>query len=139
MMRKTFFNFKWIFFQGLFLLLIILGIVSWDTHELWVGLTAILIGAFLMLGYALVIPYRYRFDADGITVCYCFGIHTSIKWSEIKHIHITYDHVFPWRKEYRIGYFKTRFLFHSEAVIVKNRKTAAQINENWHKEFEIWL
>lgn len=134
MVKKYVFDFRWLLYQSVFLVLIFLGVALWDSAEWWFCLIPILIGAVLMIGYGFLFSYRYCFDSDGITLYYCFGIRTSVRWSEIKHIEIRHGRGLPWRDEYRIGYFKTRIPLHEEGSIVKNRKTTAQINMYYHKK-----
>lgn len=135
-MSKTVFNFRWLFMQTVYTLMILLGVSCWDPDDLWVSLIFIVIGAVLLIGFCVIFPYRYRFDPESVTLCYCFGMRTSILWREIKHIEIKHDFKMPWWDYYSIGYFKTKFPLHSEGEIVKNRKTTALIKKYYRKKID---
>lgn len=135
-MSKTVWNGRWIFMMILFTSLIALGIYFWDPAELWVGITAIAIGCILDIGYLIVFPHRYRFDDNGITLYYGFGMRTSAEWKDIKSISERYDRGFPWWSNYEIGYFKTKMPFLTSGLVPKNRKTTELIKKFWHKKID---
>ena len=73
-MKKTLFNFRWIFFVCIFILLILMGIFLID-DDVWISIAFIAIGALLSLGYAIFMPNSYTFSDEGITVRYLSLIH----------------------------------------------------------------
>ena len=131
-------NKRWCFFVFLFSILILFGIYGWTKAEYWISLPVIMISLALLIGYALIMPRCGRFDDEGITVYYTFGIKTHAKWEELHHVedhHSGYT-VFPWFRSYHIGYFKSKLPFITEASIPKNKKTTAQIEKNYMKNIE---
>ena len=133
-MKKTIFNFRWLFFILTFSVLSIAGVLILNDEE-GISICVIVAGIIFILGYACVMPNRYTFSADGITVIYCFRTKTFLKWSDIKHMEECYagGQVFPWWIEYEIGYFNTRIIFHQTAMIPKNKKVTEQINRYYGK------
>lgn len=134
-MKKTLFNFRWIFFVCIFILLILMGIFLID-DDVWISIAFIAIGALLSLGYAIFMPNSYTFSDEGITVRYCFGLKSFLCWKEIKCLEDHYAKLFPWWREYEIGYFDTKIKFHQIAWLPKNRKITEQIKKYYHKSIE---
>lgn len=134
-MRKSVFNFRWLFFQSLYILLILLGVFTWDAEDTWYSIAVIVLGALLIIGYFVFFPHLYRFDDTGITFCYFPGFSARIRWSEIRSIDKTHDRSMPWLSEYIVsGLFDTKLPIGKQAVIIKTRKTAEIISAHWHKK-----
>ena len=136
-MKKTLINKRWIFFEMLFLILVLLGLYTLK-EELALSIAIISVGIILILGYALLVPISYSFSSDGITVRYFFGLKTFLCWKDINRIDDHYDggKCFPWWRSYEIAYFKTKIPFHEMARIPKNKKTTEQILKYYHKTVE---
>lgn len=126
-MKKTIVDFRWIFWESVFLFLTVIAIVGMFPVDEDVGwsVAVMILGIFLFLGYAIVFPNSFVFTHEGIKVRYCFGLNTFIYWSNVKTIIDCNSRVvfFPWWREYEIGYFETKIPFHEKAQIPKNRKT----------------
>lgn len=136
-MKKTILNLRWIFFVFNFSLLTFLGVLTSDDN-LWISIAMIAAGIFLILGYAFIIPNRYTFSEKGIMVRYCFGLKNFLGWSNIKHMEDRYAgrKAFPWWREYEIGYFNTKIIFHEKAILPKNRRITEQLEKYYHKTIE---
>lgn len=133
-MDKLIVNKRWIFSVFMFLILIALGIQSL-ADAFWVSLAVIAVGSMLLLGYLFVFPNRYRIDANAITIYYGFGIHITATWRDIKLVedhHSNYG-IFPWSREYHIGYFQTKFPLWEMACIPKNKKTTILLEKYYQK------
>ena len=124
-MHTKIWNLKWLYFQIAFCILILFGVFLWDPDAWWYSAIPIALGVFLVMGWGVAFPYRYGFDPDCLTLYYCFGLCTHIRWVEIKTIEIRYHRTFPWLIEYEIGYFETKLPFREIGTINKNRKTEA--------------
>ena len=131
-MKKTLISGRWLFMAILFLLLIVLGVVCWDSAEWWYGAIGIGIGGFAFVAHSLLVPCAYRFDEHGLTLYYGFGLRARAEWKEIKSVSVWHDGVFPWWGEYRIGYFRTKLTLHEEGRIPKTKKTAELLQTYWH-------
>lgn len=132
-MGKLIINKRWFFFIAVFVIAIALGV--WTLKENFViSLMIIIVFGLLLLGYLFLIPNSYRLDEKSITVYYCFGLKTTASWEKLKHIedHYSKCEIFPWFREYHIGYFETKNLFWHEAVLPKNNKTKKLI-ENYYR------
>lgn len=133
---KTIINKRWYFYVTLFCSMIAMGIFTWGDDPC-LSLAIIIMGAIMIIGYFLIIPNRFSFDKNGITVYYTFGIKTYEKWENIKHIddhHSRYACI-PWCREYHIGYFPSKIPFITEAIIPKNKKTTYQIEKYFKKKY----
>ena len=135
-MKKTLVNGRWLFMAVVFLLLIVLGAVIWDPAEWWYAAIAIGIGGIAFLAYYLLFPHAYRFDEYGLTLYYGFGLRARAEWKEIKSVSAWHDRVFPWREEYRIGYFRAKWKVHEEGVIPKTKKTTQSLQTYWHGKID---
>lgn len=134
MTAKTIINKLWFYMQTVFCILIAIGIATWDGTDTGYNICFILIGAVLFIGYALLVPNRVRFDEQGITVHYMFGIKTYAEWKELKAVGVSLrGQIFPWQKSYEIGHFKSKNIFHREACIPKNKKTTRMIEQYYKK------
>ncbi len=138
-MTNRIINKRWAFFVLIFLILIALGLWSLS-EELGISIAVIVIGITLLLGYVFVIPNSYVIDAQGIVIYYGFGLKTKAYWNELKRVedHHSQYGVFPWFREYQIGYFKTKFALWENAHIPKNKKTKALIEKYYKKHIEIY-
>lgn len=135
-MKKPLINIRWLFIAVVFFLLIVAVVLMWDSAEWWLGTSLIGIAILALLGYYVFIPHAYRIDERGLTLYYGFGLHAWAEWEEIKSISVWHDHVFPWREQYRIGYFQSRLPIHHEGEIPKTKKTARLIQLYWHGNFD---
>lgn len=135
-MKQTIVNGRWLFMAIVFLSLVVLGIVCWDSSEWWYDAVAIGIGGSLLLGYYLLFPHAYRFDEHGLTLFYGFGLSARTEWGEIRSVSARHDRVFPWLKEYRIGYFRAKFILHEEGIIPKTKKTTRLLQTYWHGKID---
>lgn len=124
-MQTKIWNLKLQFWQIVYCVLILAAIFAWDPEDRWCSVLIIVIGTFLMIGYCVMMPYRYGFDPEGLTLYYCFGMRAHVRWNGIKDVELRYDRFFPWLSEYEIGYFKTKLPFHEIGMVNKNRKTEA--------------
>lgn len=133
-MKKVLINRRWFIFVSSFLILILCGVLSINENVILL-VAMIIVGSTLTIGYALIIPHRFVFEEEGITVHYCFGIKTYAKWNELKHIDDkSSEHL--WLREYHVGYFNTIIIFLTEATIPKNKRSAMLIEKFYHKKIE---
>lgn len=134
MTAKTIINKLWFYMQTVFCILIAIGIATWDGTDTGYNICFILIGAVLFIGYALLEPNRVRFDEQGITVHYMFGLKTYAEWKELRLVFTSVRlALFPWQECYEIGHFKSKIIFHREACIPKNKKTTRMIEQYYKK------
>lgn len=138
-MSKLIINKRWIFFVLIFAMLIAFGI--WTlSEELGVSIAIIVVGSILLLGYIFIFPNCYRFNAQEIVVYYGFSIKTKANWNELKCVedhHSRYG-IFPWFREYQVGYFKTKLPLWEKACIPKNKKTRVLIEKYYKKHIEVY-
>ncbi len=133
-MDKLVVNKRWIFSVFLFVVLIATGIQSL-ADAFWVSLAVIAVGSMLLLGYLFIFPNSYRIDANAITIYYGFGIRIVAAWRDIKFVEDHYSNygIFPWFREYHIGYFQTKFPLLKMACIPKNKKTTILLKKYYQK------
>lgn len=136
-LKQWVFNKRWFFFVFHFLLLTVIGFLLWNDARL-LSLAMIAIGMALTIGYLLIIPNCFRFQKVSITVYYGFGIKTVARWEDLHHIE---DHparfgIFPWQREYHIGYFQTRNPFFAEVSVPKTKRTTAEITKYYRRIIE---
>ena len=134
-MKKTVLNLVWLYFQIGFLICILFGVVCLVFQEKG-GIFMILLGTVLMIGLGILSPNRYRFDKTGITLYYWFGLRTHSSWEDIRFVSVCVWRPLPWRGEYEIGFFKSKFPLHRTGQIIKNRKTTALIKTFWQGEID---
>lgn len=137
-MKNFVFNMRWLLFVLAFATLIALGIWTID-EETGTSVAAIVMGGILLFGYVFVFPMCYVIDSQGIAVYYAFGIiKNKATWNELKYVedHHSTKGAFPWWREYKIAYFKTRFLLWEIAYIPKNRKTTHLIEKYYGKSIK---
>ena len=132
---KLFFNKRWTFWIGIFTILILLGIWTLDV-ELVISIVVIAIGSLFLLGYIFLFPNSYRFDENGITVYYGFGIKTIAQWNELHTVEVHRCRAFLWMREFHIGYFKNTLPLWEMAYIPKNKKTTILIEKYYKKTID---
>ena len=132
---KLFLNKRWVFWIGIFSVLILLGIYTLS-EEITISAIIIVIGCICLLGYIFLFPNSYRIDEKGITVYYGFGIKTTANWNELHTIEDHYCRAFLWMREYHIGYFKKALPLWEKACIPKNKKTTVLIEKYYKKTIE---
>ena len=135
-MKRTLVNGRWLFMAGVFLLLIVLGVVFMDPAEWWYSAIVIGIGGGAFFAHFLLFPYACRLDEQGLTLFYGFGLRTRAGWKEIKSVAVRHDRVFPWRSEYRVGYFRAKLIFHEEGTIPKTKETTKMLQTYWHGKID---
>lgn len=137
MTAKTIINKNWYILQAMNSPVLAFGIICavlWDGTGKWYAFGIILFSVILITYYALLVPNRVRFDEQGITVHYMFGIKTYAEWKALKAVGVSLrGQIFPWQKSYEIGHFKSRNIFHRDACIPKNKKTTRMIEEYYQK------
>jgi len=134
-MKRLIINMRMFFYFFLFSILVLLGLWTLD-EDLFISIGVIVIGAFFILGYILLMPNFYVIDAHGITVYYALGIiKKSAAWGEMRTVedHCTLYAALPWWREYHIGYFKSTFPLWKTACIPKNRQTTRLIEKYYKK------
>ncbi len=132
---NLFFNKRWAFWIGIFIILVLLGV--WNlANQTAVSIVIVVVGSLLLLGYIFLFPNSYRIDENGITVYYGFGIKTTAKWNELRTVENHYCRAFLWMREYHIGYFKNTMALWEMACIPKNKKTTALIEKYYKKRIK---
>lgn len=117
-----------------FAILVLLGVGMQPIRPL--SIVIIVIGSLLLIGYSFLFPNSYRIDKNGITVYYVFGIKTTAKWNELRTVEDHYCRVFPWMREYHIGYFKNTMVLWEEVCIPENKKTTTLIEKYYKNRIE---
>lgn len=128
-MKQTVWNSRWILCVSGFLLMTVFGALSFDDDP-WLAAAIVAVGLLLILGYAFVMPHRYTFSKEGIGVRYGFGVGTFLRWRDVRYIEDHYgdSRLFPWLREYEIGYFQSKLPFHQSAALPKNRRITRLLN-----------
>ena len=130
-MKKLILNKRWLFYIIVFAFLIFFAAIILN-ESFGISLAMVIVGAVCLLGYVFVFPNAYRIDENGITVYYAFGVFRATgAWRDLKCIEDQHSRfgVLPWFREYRVGYFPTRFRLWEDACIPKNKKTAKLLAE----------
>lgn len=135
-MERTIINGRWLFMAVIFLMLTVFGVVFLDPAEWWYGAIVAGIGGIAFLAHFLLAPHACRFDGQGLTLYYGFGLHARAEWKDVKFVSVRHDRVFPWRSEYRIGYFQAKLPFHEEGILPKTKRITQALQTYWNGEID---
>ncbi len=111
------------------------GFIGWISGvmlaegETGAGIVGLIIAIVMLLGM-IILPYGYRFDRKGITICYVFLPSERYLWSKIRAIQVGYGRRGP-------GYFQLvgksegKERFYTEGQVCKNRRTKRLLESYW--------
>lgn len=105
------------------------GIMFCD-GEIGVGIGCAIFALFLLAVPILVMPFCYRFDTEGVTLCYLFVPNERYLWKNIRAIEVDYDRrgATTFRLEAKP---EGKCRFYMEGKLHKNRRTKRLLETYW--------